>query len=1046
MDEVATWVCIAKFSSNLNSSAYSFNGHSNMHGIFQISEEFCGNSFDCNESCDNYLDDEINDDFACNKKIYAKNKRTYGNGYQTWPVYNIFCDNGRSSLYIKDCEGHFHVPSHHALQHHIGHTQIETYDRLPIIYQTATNYIAKKERVYTKCELAKELRDEHFFPIEDISTWVCIAYHESRLNTSAVGKLNTDGSADHGIFQISDLWWCSPPGNGKGCHTTCDKFEDNDITDDVACVRTIKAEHDRLFGNGFTAWTVYNNHCAGDTTHYISGCGDFSQSKTINPQYNTNTHVSTTYNKSAKKKSKIYTKCELADELLNRHNFPVEEIAIWVCIAYHESRLDTSAVGRLNTDGSVDHGIFQISDLWWCSPPGKEKGCQASCAQFEDSDITDDVECIRTIKAEHDRLFGNGFTAWTVYNPHCSNNVDHYLTGCSLSATHRSTHNPVVYTPQKVQKAKKGKVYDKCELARELHNKHNLPEEEISTWVCIAQHESNLNTAAVGRLNSDGSADHGLFQISDLWWCSPHGNGKGCRKSCDSFEDSDITDDVECIQIIKAEHDRISGNGFTAWTVYNIYCTGNTDHYIHGCFGNDINYIQHPSTHHDTIVPVHQKSTLHFKPNKHLGHSYSVFSKYINKPIVGAGLQTTPSFNIFKSFVNRVTNYAQPSNKFETVEPQPFSIFKSFVDKSTSYTPQESQNSFTVFKNFINTPLKNINQTFTLPFGNKWVDKNLKTTTPNPTETLKYTTLKTTTNSRKYVTISRTTSKPTNLSTTKVSSQANSYKSTSGNIWLKPTPKTNYAIDVKFKENYFPATTKSPSPALNKSYSYSYSPTRLNIDTNNRKIQSLFSPKQQTKPASSTTPRTTKTTTKSPTTTSRKPLVSTYSVSKKDTTQFYSRALSKPVTANSQRIVSTSTTKPTTQSMRYTLTATKTTTSPITTKVLTSGSSRKISSVNEILKTNPKYLTTQSSLEALTSTTIKPFSTKVWTVESNRFSKQNRYLTQKPYQAITTSKKPAKTTSKHSILRDKSKSVNEQTSKLSSPFNVFDVYLKNYKT
>jgi hypothetical protein len=33
---------------------------------------------------------------------------------------------------------------------------------------------------------------------------VCIAYHESRFNAQAVNRANTDGSADHGIFQIND--------------------------------------------------------------------------------------------------------------------------------------------------------------------------------------------------------------------------------------------------------------------------------------------------------------------------------------------------------------------------------------------------------------------------------------------------------------------------------------------------------------------------------------------------------------------------------------------------------------------------------------------------------------------------------------------------------------------------------------------------------------------------------------------------------------------------------------------------------------------------
>ena len=59
-----------------------------------------------------------------------------------------------------------------------------------------------------------------------------------------------------------------------------------------------------------------------------------------------------------------------------------------------------------------------------------------------------------------------------------------------------------------------------------------------SEGVCLAQHESSLNTAAIGRLNYDGSVDHGLFQISDIYWCDwrsnePHRRYKNaCRMNC----------------------------------------------------------------------------------------------------------------------------------------------------------------------------------------------------------------------------------------------------------------------------------------------------------------------------------------------------------------------------------------------------------------------------------------------------------------------------------------------------------------------------------
>ncbi|KAH8295742.1 hypothetical protein KR018_006397, partial [Drosophila ironensis] len=129
-------------------------------------------------------------------------------------------------------------------------------------------------KVYNRCELAQELYFSHKFPMQDLATWVCIAEHESSLNTAAVGRLNADGSADHGLFQISDLYWCTHGGGsgGKGCHIDCDRLLDSDISDDVRCIKTIHEEHTRLSGDGFTAWTVYNGHCRQKTRADIASC------------------------------------------------------------------------------------------------------------------------------------------------------------------------------------------------------------------------------------------------------------------------------------------------------------------------------------------------------------------------------------------------------------------------------------------------------------------------------------------------------------------------------------------------------------------------------------------------------------------------------------------------------------------------------------------------------------------------------------------------------------------------------------------------------
>ncbi|KAH9636489.1 hypothetical protein HF086_002189 [Spodoptera exigua] len=119
-------------------------------------------------------------------------------------------------------------------------------------------------RIYERCELARELESLGVHP-DDISTWVCIAYHESRFDTAA----NNPHSGDHGIFQISELYWCGP---GKACGLPCSALRDEDISNDLDCALIVHEEHTRLQGNGFLAWVVYPQHCKHNTKKYLVDC------------------------------------------------------------------------------------------------------------------------------------------------------------------------------------------------------------------------------------------------------------------------------------------------------------------------------------------------------------------------------------------------------------------------------------------------------------------------------------------------------------------------------------------------------------------------------------------------------------------------------------------------------------------------------------------------------------------------------------------------------------------------------------------------------
>ncbi|CAG4949352.1 unnamed protein product [Colias eurytheme] len=112
-------------------------------------------------------------------------------------------------------------------------------------------------------------------------------------------------------------------------------------------------------------------------------------------------------------------------------------------------------------------------------------------------------------------------------------------------------------------------TFSRCELVRSLRY-HGLPENKLRDWVCLVEKESSRRTDAIGMQNSDGSWDHGLFQINDRYWCNRAGwPGKECNVSCDQLRSNDITEAVRCAKKIFARH------GFSAWVAWRSYCQYN---------------------------------------------------------------------------------------------------------------------------------------------------------------------------------------------------------------------------------------------------------------------------------------------------------------------------------------------------------------------------------------------------------------------------------------------------------------------------------------
>uniref|UniRef100_A0A1A9ZC91 lysozyme n=1 Tax=Glossina pallidipes TaxID=7398 RepID=A0A1A9ZC91_GLOPL len=83
------------------------------------------------------------------------------------------------------------------------------------------------------------------------------------------------------------------------------------------------------------------------------------------------------FNFLAKNQAKMFTRCQLAKELL-RHDFPRSYLSNWVCLVENESGRSTSKVTQLPNQ-SVSYGLFQINSKNWCRKGRKGGICNIKC-------------------------------------------------------------------------------------------------------------------------------------------------------------------------------------------------------------------------------------------------------------------------------------------------------------------------------------------------------------------------------------------------------------------------------------------------------------------------------------------------------------------------------------------------------------------------------------------------------------------------------------------------------------------------------------------
>ncbi|CAL4060159.1 unnamed protein product, partial [Meganyctiphanes norvegica] len=398
-------------------------------------------------------------------------------------------------------------------------------------------------KIFRKCELADVLENKHNMPRDQVKSWVCIAEYESSFNAGHINNLNFEGSKDYGLFHISNKFWCKDddenPNFKNVCNMSCSNFVDQDLTDDLDCLKVIidDTESWKGEGTGLTSWTDYIDNCQdGNLDEYLLEC-EAEKPSPISP--------------------KIFEKCELADVLENKHNMPRNQVKSWVCIAEYESSFNAGHINNLNFEGSKDYGLFHISNKFWCKDddenPNFKSVCNMPCTNFVDQDLTDDLDCLKVIidDTESWKGEGTGLTSWTSYVNNCQNrSLDVYMSECWDKET--SSVNPP-------------KIFRKCELADVLENKHNMPRDQVKSWVCIAEYESSFNAGHINNLNFEGSKDYGLFHISNKFWCKDDDENPNfknvCNMPCSNFVDQDLSDDLDCLKVIIDDTESWKGEG-----------------------------------------------------------------------------------------------------------------------------------------------------------------------------------------------------------------------------------------------------------------------------------------------------------------------------------------------------------------------------------------------------------------------------------------------------------------------------------------------------
>ncbi|XP_062827726.1 lysozyme C-2-like [Anolis carolinensis] len=124
--------------------------------------------------------------------------------------------------------------------------------------------VASEARTFQLCELFYYLRILGLDNYRNVplSHYVCLAWFPSKMNTEYYEF--ADGISHYGIFRLKSTESCN---NGRSrstntCKINCNMFLDDDITDDVECLK-------KLITNKLEPWPHFKKYCNRNRIGYI---------------------------------------------------------------------------------------------------------------------------------------------------------------------------------------------------------------------------------------------------------------------------------------------------------------------------------------------------------------------------------------------------------------------------------------------------------------------------------------------------------------------------------------------------------------------------------------------------------------------------------------------------------------------------------------------------------------------------------------------------------------------------------------------------------